>query len=352
MNDQIPEDVILKVENLKKHFPVRKGFFRRVVGHVEAVKGVTFEIPKGKTLGLVGESGSGKTTTGRMILRAIAPTEGRILFRSKNEVVDIAQLGRKQMRDIHADAQMIFQDPNSSLNPRMSVFEIISEPLRARRWKKNDSINRVRDLLRMVGLDPRLMRRFPQAFSGGQRQRIGLARALALNPSLIVADEPVSALDVSVQAQILNLLERVQKELNLTLLFIAHDIGVVRYICDQVAVMYAGSLVEVADADKIFENPRHPYTRALIAAAPPPDPHAEWSAHRDDSAKSADRIPDTGCPYAPRCPHAHEACKVMPALRVPEGTNKRHHVACHLYPAPGRALEGACQVGLGENLNP
>ncbi|MCC5844357.1 MAG: ABC transporter ATP-binding protein [Verrucomicrobia bacterium] len=274
--NELSDELLLNVENLRKYFPVKKGILRRTAGEVKAVRDVSFEIKRGEILGLVGESGSGKTTTGRMILRAIDPTAGRILFRQGERVVDIAQLDKAGLREIRKDVQMIFQDPNSSLNPRMTVLELIAEPLRAHGWREKACRERVRELLDLVGLPPGAVQRFPHAFSGGQRQRIGIARALALSPSLIVADEPVSALDVSVQAQILNLLLRIRKEMNLTFLFVAHDLGVVRYLCDHVAVMVNGALVEKGETESLFRNPQHPYTRSLIDASPPPDPHADW----------------------------------------------------------------------------
>ncbi len=332
---ELPEDIILRVENLKKYFPVRAGFFRRVSDHIKAVDDVSFSIPRGRTLGLVGESGSGKTTVGRSILRAIDPTAGRVLFRHNGDVVDIAAMDRSELKGIRKHLQMVFQDPFSSLNPRMPVLDLIAEPLRAHGWPLAKRRERVHELMELVGLDPRLITRYPHAFSGGQRQRIGIARALALNPSLIVADEPVSALDVSVQAQILNLLTRLQEQLGLTYLFIAHDLSVIRYICDRVAVMYHGRIVEVADGDEIFRHPRHPYTRALIAAAPIPDPNADWFALSHDpetvavDADAAER-PKTsaGCAFAPRCPLAVDQCwRESPPLD-PLADNRNRLSAC------------------------
>ncbi len=332
---ELSPEIILRVDNLKKYFPVRAGFFRRVSEYIKAVDDVSFSIPRGKTLGLVGESGSGKTTVGRSILRAIDPTDGRILFRHNGNVVDVAALDRKELKGIRHHMQMVFQDPFSSLNPRMPVLDLIAEPLRAHGWSFKKRRERVHELMELVGLDPRLMSRYPHAFSGGQRQRIGIARALALNPSLIVADEPVSALDVSVQAQILNLLNRLQKQLGLTYLFVAHDLSVIRYICDRVAVMYSGRIVEVADGEEIFQEPRHPYSRTLIAAAPIPDPKANWLALSSDAenveldAQGVERPkPANGCAFAPRCPLAIDRCwKERPPLD-PLQDNPTRQSAC------------------------
>ena len=267
------KNILLEVKDLKKHFPIRKGIWRHVAGYVKAVDDVSFRIPEGETLGLVGESGCGKTTTGRCILRAIDPTSGQILFRKNGEMIDVASLDHKELRSLRKDMQLIFQDPYSSLNPRMTVKDIIGEPLLVNNVAKGKELeDRVAQLMRQVGLRPEYMRRYPHAFSGGQRQRIGIARALALNPRLVVCDESVSALDVSIQAQILNLLQDLQAEMNLTYLFIAHDLSVVEHISDRVAVMYVGKVVEVADTEELFANPRHPYTEALLSAVPKPDP--------------------------------------------------------------------------------
>ena len=271
------EDDILYVQDLKKYFTVKRGLLQRQTGWVKAVDGVSFSVKKGEILGLVGESGSGKTTTGRMVLRVLDPTDGKIFFR-KNDggIVDMASISPQQVRQVRREMQMIFQDPFASLNPRMPVIDLISEPLRASGWKRNECESRAVELMKQVGLDPAFLRRYPHAFSGGQRQRIGIARALALNPTFIVADEAVSALDVSVQSQILDLLRSLQKELSLTLLFVSHDLSVVRSLCDNVAVMYNGKLVEYAPTEQLFENPQHSYTAELLRAAPPPDPRAPW----------------------------------------------------------------------------
>ncbi|MDQ3810073.1 MAG: ATP-binding cassette domain-containing protein, partial [Chloroflexota bacterium] len=267
---------VLEVRNLKKYFPIRRGFLRNVVGNVRAVDDVSFDVRKGETLALVGESGCGKTTTSRCVLRAIRPTAGQILFGLEDgTTVDVAGLSRDQLRPLRRQMQMIFQDPFSSLNPRMTLLDIVSEPLLVNGVSsRRERIDRVADLLRLVGLRPEYMRRYPHAFSGGQRQRIGIARALALRPRLVVADEPVSALDVSVQAQVLNLLMELQAELGLTYLFVAHDLSVVKHVSDRVAVMYVGQIVEMAPVAELFAQPKHPYTSALMAAIPVPDPRA------------------------------------------------------------------------------
>lgn len=339
----LAEGTILRVEGLKKHFPVRRGLLQRVIGSVKAVDDVSFSVQQGRTLGIVGESGCGKTTTGRMILRALDPTAGKIWFRrSDGEVVDMAALRGAAIKEARRDMQMIFQDPYASLNPRMPVMDLIAEPLRARGWDRKACEERVTELMDQVGLDPRSIRRYPHAFSGGQRQRIGIARALALEPSLIVADEPVSALDVSVQAQILNLLQELQTDLGLTLVFIAHDLSVVRYLCDHVAVMYMGRIVEQGETEVLFTSPKHPYTATLLHAAPAPDPHAPWMEGIDDvdtddtaAPAAADGVDATAaCPFAPRCAHATDLCRqqtpvLAQATKVGQTDAAEHLTACH-----------------------
>jgi peptide/nickel transport system ATP-binding protein len=322
-------EVLLRVTGLQKLFPIRKGFLRRTVGQVRAVDGVGFHIDKGETLGLVGESGCGKTTTARCIMRAIEPTGGEILMRvTDGSVVDVGRLGRKELRALRREMQMIFQDPFSSLNPRMTLLDLVGEPLLVHGMKsRREREDRVADLLRRVGLRPEYMRRYPHAFSGGERQRIGIARALALNPRLVVADEPVSALGVSVQAQILNLLQDLQGELRLTYLFVAHDLSVVRHISDRVAVMYVGQIVELAETERIFTAPKHPYTSALLSAVPEPDPRLRTRRIVLQGEVANPASPPSGCYFHPRCPHAIELCRTQaPAWRE---ISPAHFVACH-----------------------
>lgn len=320
---------LLEVKNLKKYFPIKKGFFKKVVGHVRAVDDVNFYINEGETLGLVGESGCGKTTTSRCILRALTPTGGQILYRTAaGEVVDVATLPKDQLRPLRREMQMIFQDPFASLNPRMNLFDIVGEPLLVNGVKsRQERTERVAELLRLVGLRPEYMRRFPHAFSGGQRQRIVIARALALNPRLVVADEPVSALDVSVQAQVLNLLLELQQELHLTYLFVAHDLSVVKHITDRVAVMYVGKIVETAPTDRLFYTPKHPYTAALMSAVPVPDPRVRSKMIPLEGDVPSPANPPAGCYFHPRCPHAIDICSAgAPSL---EEIAPGHFVSCH-----------------------
>ncbi len=321
--------VLLEVKNLRKFFPIRKGLLQKVVGHVRAVDDVNFFVNQGETLSLVGESGCGKTTTSRCILRAIDPTEGQIFFRtSDGSVVDVASMPESKMQQLRSQMQMIFQDPFSSLNPRMTLLDIVGEPLLVNGMKnRQERMDRVAELLRLVGMRPEYMRRYPHAFSGGQRQRIGIARALALSPRLVVADEPVSALDVSVQAQILNLLLELQDQLGLTYLFVAHDLSVVKHISDRVAVMYVGQIVEMAKTEEIFNTPRHPYTEALLSAVPKPDPRlrSQRIVLQGDVADPAN--PPSGCYFHPRCRYATETCRtVTPTL---EEITPGHYVSCH-----------------------
>jgi peptide/nickel transport system ATP-binding protein len=311
------------------HFPIQAGFFRTVVGHIKAVDGITFFIREGETLGLVGESGCGKTTAGRCILRAYEPTEGEVLLRYNGELVNILELSRKEMEPLRRQMQIIFQDPFSSLNPRMTVMDIISEPLLINRVAKGNELKaRVRELLESVGLRAQHMNRYPYAFSGGQRQRIGIARALALRPKLIVCDEPVSALDVSIQAQTLNLLEDLQQEFGLTYLFIAHDLSVVEHISDRVAVMYLGNLVELAQADELYRNPLHPYTEALLSAVPRTDPDVATQRIILPGDVPSPANPPPGCKFHPRCRYAQEVCTIENPEWHESGHD--HWVACHL----------------------
>lgn len=322
---------LLHVNDLKMYFPLyNRGIFRKkVVNHVRAVDGVSFAIRAGEVLGLVGESGCGKTTTGRAILRALEPTGGTILFQDKVlGAVDLTKLSKEELRAVWRHVQLIFQDPYSSFNPRMTLEQIVGEPLRNYGVLKGEALReRVADLLRLVGLRPDYMTRYPHAFSGGQRQRIGVARALALNPQLVICDEPVSALDVSVQAQILNLLKDLKEELELTYLFISHDLSVVRHLCDRVAVMYVGKIVEIASAEVLFSDMKHPYTEALLASAPTPDPRAKRT-HRTPQGEVADPAhPPPGCLFHPRCRYATPRCKQeVPELRevAPD-----HWARCH-----------------------
>lgn len=320
---------LLQVEDLTKHFPITAGWRQTVVGHVKAVEGVSFSIARGETLGLVGESGCGKTTTGRLVLRLLERTAGQIRMHVDDETVDLGALQGDELRRHRRHVQMIFQDPYSSLNPRLTVFDIIAEPLKALGDLPTDQIEeRVRELTTHVGLRAEFLQRFPHAFSGGQRQRICIARALALGPQLIVCDEPVSALDVSVQAQIINLMKDLQEEDDLTYLFIAHDLSVVENIATRVAVMYAGRIVELAPTEALYRQPRHPYTRALLDAVPRPDPaqRTQRELLMGDVADPSD-LP-TGCAFHPRCRFARDICRQeVPALR---DLGDGQQAACHL----------------------
>jgi len=322
------KSVLLDVRGLKKYFPIRRGLLQKTIGYVKAVDDVTFFLNQGETLSLVGESGCGKTTTSRCILRAVKPTAGEVLLRDNGEVVDVASVPKTRLRSLRRQMQMIFQDPFSSLNPRMTLLDIVGEPLLVHGvGNTQERTDRVVEMLRLVGLRPEYMRRYPHAFSGGQRQRIGIARALALNPRLVVADEPVSALDVSVQAQILNLLLELQDRLGLTYLFVAHDLSVVKHISERVAVMYVGRIVETAPTEALFASPKHPYTEALLSAVPKPDPRL-----RSDRIVLQGEVADpantpSGCHFHPRCRYAQPICREKsPAL---EEAAPDHFVSCH-----------------------
>jgi len=318
---------LLRVSALKKYFPIRQGVFSHVTGHVRAVDGVSFDIPAGTTLGLVGESGSGKTTVGRTILRLIEPTAGSAFF----ENLDLFGMDRRTMRAMRQHIQIVFQDPYGSLNPRMTVGAMVREPLTVHRLvPKRAQRDRVFELLELVGLEPDSFGRYPHEFSGGQRQRIGLARALAVEPRLIIADEPVSALDVSIQAQVLNLLVDLQKRLGIAYLFIAHDLSVVRHVSHDVAVMYLGRLVERAPVEELFARPLHPYTRALMSAVPVPDPEAQHDRQRLEGDVPSPIDPPPGCHFHPRCPETFEPCSRIDPVLVEHIPG--HWVACHLYP--------------------
>ncbi|MFQ5435420.1 MAG: ABC transporter ATP-binding protein [Anaerolineae bacterium] len=323
------KEVFIEVNNLKKHFPIFKGVFRRQVGAVQAVDGVSFDIFKGETLGLVGESGCGKSTTGRSILQLLKPTDGEVLFNGR----DLTKLGPNELRRERRNMQMIFQDPYASLNPRLTVGRIVGEPLEIHNIGDTQSRKkRVQELLSLVGLNPYFINRYPHEFSGGQRQRIGIARALATNPDFIVADEPISALDVSIQAQVVNLMDDLKAELGLTYLFIAHDLSMVRYISDRVAVMYLGRIVELSERDEVFDHSLHPYTQALLSAIPIPDPEKEAKRQRlileGDVPSPAN--PPSGCRFHPRCSYATEICSQQdPEFRNMPTRGNDHFVACH-----------------------
>jgi peptide/nickel transport system ATP-binding protein len=322
----VEKENLLEIKNLKTYYPVKGGFFRRTVGNVKAVDDISFEIKKGETLGLVGESGCGKSTTGRTIIRLLNATEGEIIFEGK----DITKLRGKTLQAIRQDIQMVFQDPYASLNPMQMVGDIVSEPIRNfKNASLKDLKDEVMDLLTKVGLPEDAYYKYAHEFSGGQRQRIGIARALALRPKLIIADEPVSALDVSVQSQVLNLLKELQKEFDLTFLFIAHDLSVVKHMSDRIGVMYLGNMVEIADRNSMYAEPLHPYTQALISAIPMPDPRRKKERIVLEGDVPSPMNPPTGCPFHPRCPAAMAECsQVKPALKE---VKPGHRVACHLY---------------------
>lgn len=324
-------DNILEVEDLKQYFPIKAGLLKKTVGYVKAVDGVSFHVKAGETVGLVGESGSGKTTIGRCIVRLYEPTNGSIVFQSKQGGVDIAHLNKRELQPIRRDIQMLFQDPNSSLNARMRIGDIIAEPLEIHGiHSRQERRLRIETLLERVGLGKDIVNRYPHQLSGGQRQRIGVARALSIEPRLVVCDEPVSALDVSVQAQVLNLLDDLQNDLGLTYIFIAHDLSVVEYISDRVMVMYLGKLMETAPTHKIYERPMHPYTEALLNAIPKRDSHG----HRKRFVLTGDIPspvnPPSGCVFHTRCQYAKDICKTeVPPLR-PLPDDPETNVACHL----------------------
>lgn len=317
---------LLEVNNLKKYFPVKAGIFKRTVAHVKAVDDISFAVKEGETLGLVGESGCGKSTTGRTILRLLEATAGEVLFEGK----DVMSLNKTQLREIRKDMQIIFQDPYASLNPRMTVADIVGEPLDIHKLaaNKKERNKRVKEILENVGLGEEYMNRYPHEFSGGQRQRIGVARALAVDPKLIIADEPVSALDVSVQAQVVNLMQDLQKEFGLTYLFIAHDLSVVKHISDRVAVMYLGKIVELTDKKELFKNPIHPYTQSLLSAIPEADPKKKKDRIILEGDVPSPVDPPSGCRFHPRCPKAFDKCPVMEPEFKEYG--KGHYAACHL----------------------
>lgn len=319
--------VMLHTENLKKYYPVKSGALGVKKEYVKSVDGVTFDVKEGEVFGIVGESGCGKSTLGKLICNLVDKTEGEITINGKN----ISKLSKKQMRDVRKDIQMVFQDPYASLNPRMSVRDIVAEPLIIHNLAqgKKELDKRVIELLQFVGLDSYHAQRYPHEFSGGQRQRIGIARALAVNPKLIIADEPVSALDVSIQSQVLNLLTELKNKLKLTYVFIAHDLSVVEHISDRIGVMYLGNFVEVADKDELYKNPMHPYTQALLSAIPIPDPTVKKERIILEGSIPSALNPPPGCKFHTRCIHAMDICKVEEPIK--KQVNDKHYVYCHLY---------------------
>lgn len=323
------KSVLLEVQNLKKHFPIEKGLLKTVTGYVKAVDDVSFVIHRNETLGLVGESGSGKTTLGRCLVRAIEPSAGQVTFYPQaGKALDVLSLDKRELKNMRRKVQMVFQNPYSSLDPRKTVLQIVGEPLRLHNLASGDAlVERVKELLNLVGMEVQHMNRYPHAFSGGQRQRIGIARALALEPEFIIADEPVSALDVSIQAQILNLLQELRRELNLSFLFISHGLNVIKHISHRVAVMYVGKIVELAEVNELFRNPRHPYTEALLSAIPNPDPDLRMQRIILPGEVASPANPPSGCYFHPRCHYAVPLCKTTP----PEWKEQSpgHFVACH-----------------------
>ena len=342
MAENNQDNLILKVSNLKMYFPLRQGMLQRQIGTIKAVDGVSFELREQEVMGLVGESGCGKTTVGRTLLRLYNPTDGEVLFHKEDgSWVDVAKLNRKEMKDLRKEMRMIFQDPFSSLNPRLTVKDLIAEPMVIHGTASGGEITaRVAQLMEAVGLKPAYMGRYPHEFSGGQRQRIGVARTLALNPRLIVADEPVSALDVSVQAQVLNLLQNLKDDLSLTFIFISHDLSVVEHICDKIAVMYVGNIVELAPTDELLNNPKHPYTEALVSAVPPADPLIKMERIILEGDVPSPANPPSGCVFHPRCRYARDICQqeIPPLVEIAPD----HIARCHF--AEELELQGVVNV--------
>mgnify|MGYP001106617504 CR=1 FL=1 len=319
-------EILLEAKGLKKHFPIKKGLLRRTVSHVKAVEDISFCVFKGETLGIVGESGCGKSTTGRLLIRLLEATEGEVIYKGKN----ILQAPKEEMRQLRKELQIVFQDPYSSLNPRLTVGQILEEPLaNYQLYPKKERKEKILELLHVVGLGEQAFHRFPHDFSGGQRQRIGIARALMLGPELIIADEPVSALDVSIQSQVLNLLKDLQRQFSLTFVFISHDLSVVNHFCDRILVMYLGRVVEIRSKKDLFERPLHPYTQALLSAVPSPDPKRKKERIILTGDVPSPSNPPAGCAFHPRCPACMDICRqIRPPLRV---TEDGEAVACHLY---------------------